>query len=255
MQLHFKKTGEGTPLIILHGLFGSGDNWMSFARMVAEKGFTVYQVDLRNHGHSPHATPHNYKAMSDDVHELISSEKLENVIVLGHSMGGKTGMQLAIDHTKDLEALIVVDIATHYYPIHHKTILDALISVKTEQLKSRDEAQQQLSLYIKDDSTIQFLMKGLYRKDEHFAWRFNIPVLNEQIDNVGEEMKSDKGIDLPVLFVRGEKSNYIDPGKFDECRKLFPKAELVTIPGAGHWVHAEKPEELLRAVLNFLVTI
>lgn len=252
MKLHFKKTGEGKPLIVLHGLFGSGDNWMSFSRMMAEENFAVYQVDLRNHGHSPHSLLHNYKVMSEDVLELIQTADLDKPVVLGHSMGGKVAMQLAIDHTDSLSSIIVVDITTQYYPVHHGTIIQALLSVDVNKIQSRKEAEEQLAVYINDAANIQFLMKGLYRKDEHFAWRFNLPVLSEQIENVGEEIKSEKPVDIPVLFIRGERSNYIDPGKFDECKNIFPDAKLVTISNAGHWVHADQPLKMMEEVMDFL---
>ena len=254
MQLHFKKTGEGHPFIILHGLFGSGDNWMSFARMIAEKGFAVYQVDLRNHGRSPHAAQHSFKLMSDDVFELIKTNNLDDVTLLGHSMGGKAGMQLAIDHKDCLSSLVVVDIATYYYPVHHGDILKGLFSVNLDTIKSREEAERQLALFIKEPSSQQFLLKNLYRKDDnHFGWRFNLQVLNDQIESVGREIINDVPVDLPALFVRGSNSKYIDPERFGECQKIFPKAELVSVENAGHWVHADQPQALLEVVMEFLV--
>lgn len=253
MKLHFRKTGEGRAFIILHGLFGSGDNWMSFARMLSEKGFAVYQVDLRNHGHSPHGALHNKKLMSEDVYELLQSNHLNNVIVMGHSMGGKVAMQLAVDHPEILASLIVVDIMPHYYPVHHRTILDALLSVDFDKVKSRDDVEQQLGIYINEFSTKQFLMKNLYRKDDKkFGWRFNLPVLNDQIEAIGEAIESNVDLDLPVLFVKGANSNYIDAGQFEDCKKIFPKAELAIIENAGHWVHADQPVKLLETVVGFI---
>ncbi len=253
MKLHFKKTGEGKPFIILHGLFGSGDNWMTFARALAEEGYSVYQVDLRNHGHSPHAALHNNKEMSQDVFELIQSNNLKDVVVLGHSMGGKVAMQLAIDHRESIASLIVVDILPHYYPVHHRTILDALLSVDIDHVQSRDEAEQQLGINIKEQSARQFLMKNLYRKeDKHFGWRFNLTVLNEQIESVGEAVESSIAVDLHVLFIKGGDSNYIKEGELIDSKKIFPKAELAIIENAGHWVHADQPVKLLEVVMNFL---
>ena len=252
MQLHYKKTGEGIPFIILHGLFGSGDNWMSFARMLSEKGYAVYQVDLRNHGRSPHAAQHSFKLMSDDVFELIKTNNLEDVILLGHSMGGKAAMQLAIDHKECLSALIVIDIATYYYPVKQDEILKGLLSLDLEQVKTRDEAEQQLGVHVKDLSSRQFLLKNLFRKENgQFGWRFNLPVLNKEIENIGQAIDG-LSADLQVLFVRGSNSNYIDPERFDECRKIFPKAELITIENAGHWVHADQPQAMLDAVMEFV---
>ena len=165
MQLHFKKIGEGKPFIILHGLFGSGDNLQSFARSLSTHGFAVYLVDLRNHGHSPHAEEHNYKVMSADVAELIQLENLQQPIVLGHSMGGKVAMQLAIDHPALLSKLIVVDMTPQTYPLQQQKIIDALNSVDLNLARTRGEAEKKLAEQIDDNVTRQFLLKNLYWKE------------------------------------------------------------------------------------------
>ena len=191
--------------------------------------------------------------MSNDLHELILNENLRDAIILGHSMGGKAAMTLAINHTNVLSALIVVDIATLYYPIHHRSILDALISVDLSKINSRDEVDQQLGLTIRENSTRQFLMKNLYRMDDKsFGWRFNLSVLNEQIEFVSQEMTSANPIQLSVLFIKGANSNYIKEDQFEECKKIFPDAELAIIENAGHWVHADQPLALLECVLSFV---
>ena len=254
MNLHYKKIGEGKPLIILHGLFGSGDNWQSFARNLAASNFSVYLVDLRNHGHSPHADKHNYKAMSEDVAEFIEQEKLREPIVLGHSMGGKVGMQLAISYPDILSKLMVVDMAPYSYPLHHQKIIAALNSVDLNEIHTRSEVEKKLSDRIEDNSTRQFLLKNLYWKsDNQLDWRFNLSAIEKDIAEVGIASQSEVPIELPVLFVKGEQSNYIDVEKFESFKIIFPNAELIIIKNAGHWVHADNPNDLLKVVLKFLI--
>ena len=253
MQLHFKKTGEGKPLIILHGLFGSGDNWQSFARSLAANNFSVYLVDLRNHGHSPPAVEHTYKAMSEDVAEFIKQENLYQPIVLGHSMGGKAAMQLVIDNPNLVSQLIVVDMAPYSYPLHHQKIIAALNSIDLNRLHTRSEVEKTLAEQIEDNSTRQFLLKNLYWKTDHqLAWRFNLSVIEKDIVEVGLATESKTPIEIPVLFVKGEYSNYIDVAKFESFKITFANAELVVVKNAGHWVHADNANDLLKVVLEFV---
>ncbi len=253
MQLHYKKIGEGAPFIILHGLFGSGDNWQSFARNLSANNFSVYLVDLRNHGHSPHADAHNYITMSEDVVALIEQQHLEQPIILGHSMGGKVAMQLAIDHPDLLSKIIVVDIAPYAYPLHHQKIIDALNAVDVQLIRTRGEAEKKLGEQIADNGTRQFLLKNLFWKaDNQLAWRFNLSVIEKDIAEVGAATESETPIEVATMFVKGEQSDYIDETKFESIKKTFPRAELVVIKNAGHWVHADNPNELLKAVLEFI---
>ena len=253
MQLNFKKIGEGKPFIILHGLFGMGDNLQSFSKSLTTHGYMVYLVDLRNHGQSPHDDLFNYNVMSDDVAELIESEKLFKPIVFGHSLGGKVAMQLAISHPHVASTIIVVDIAPHSYPVHHQKIIEALKSIDLQHTKSRGEAEKELAVQLKDNSTRQFLLKNLYWKNkDELAWRFNLTAIDIQIEEVGKPTESDFPVSLPVLFIKGEQSDYIDSSKFDEFKKTFTNARLVTIPNAGHWIHADNPNDLHKAILEFL---
>ncbi len=254
MQLHYKKIGEGKQFIILHGLFGSGDNLQSFARNLSTHDFEVYLVDLRNHGHSPHADEHNYKVMSEDVAALIEQEQLKLPIVFGHSMGGKAAMQLAIDHPTILSKLIVVDMAPYSYPVQHHKIIEALQSVDLNQLHTRGEVEKKLGGQIDDVVTRQFLLKNLYWKENNqLAWRFNLPVIARDIEEMGIAMESETPVLLPTLFVKGERSDYINTAKFESFKKTFPKAELDVVKNAGHWVHADNPEGLLNVVLQFVL--
>lgn len=240
-------------MIILHGLFGQSDNWNSLAKQFGEQGFETYIVDQRNHGLSPHSNDWNYKVMSDDIFELINDQQLKNVILLGHSMGGKTVMQFAMDHPELLDKLIVADISPKYYPLHHHAVLEALNAVDFNVVKTRREAETIMDRYIKDFGTKQFLLKNIYwKEDGMLAWRFNLKVITEQIENIGEATSLDKSCDVPTLFIRGEKSNYILNEDVPLIQELFPRSMLETIAGSGHWVHAEKPKEFFECVINFI---
>lgn len=260
MKLFHRKFGEGQPLIILHGLFGQSDNWNTLAKQISQNGFEVYTVDQRNHGLSPHSDVWNYKAMSEDILELIRDNDLKNVILLGHSMGGKTAMQFAVDHPEFLDKLIVVDIAPKFYAIHHQSVLDALHAVDFNVVKTRKEVEAVLSQFISDFGTKQFLLKNIFWTDEEeMAWRFNLNVITKQIENVGREVQdvseapsTDIVCDVEALFIRGEHSNYILDEDLELIHEIFPRSMLETIPGAGHWVHAEKPKEFFDAVMNFI---
>lgn len=252
MQLHFKKIGEGRPLIILHGLFGSSDNWQTLAKHFAENNFAVYLVDQRNHGHSPHAATISYKLMADDLFQFVTEEKISNACVMGHSMGGKTAMQFALHNPATVSRLIVVDMAPKYYPPHHREILDALLSVDLTKLKTRKEVEQVLFEKITDTGTRQFLLKNLYwLENEQLAWRFNLGVLDKEINNLSEAINSNT-FDKPVLFIRGENSNYISDKDVVQIKNLFPLSQIATAPAAGHWVHADNPKWLLETCLAFL---
>ena len=260
MKLFFRKFGQGQPLIILHGLFGQSDNWNSLAKQFSEQGFEVYTVDQRNHGLSPHSDVWNYKAMSEDLLELIKDNDLKNIVLLGHSMGGKTAMQFAVDYPQHLDKLIVVDIAPKYYAIHHQGVLEGLQAVDFNLVKTRKEVDEVLSKYISDFGTKQFLLKNIFWTDEEeMAWRFNLKVITQQIENVGKEVddvgkapSTDLVCEVQTLFVRGEQSNYVLDEDLDLIQEIFPRSMMDTIPGAGHWVHAEKPKEFYEAVLKFI---
>src|SRR4051812_47077540 len=162
MKLFFREAGEGQPLIILHGLFGQSDNWNTLAKQFAENNLKVFTVDLRNHGLSPHSEEWNYKVMSEDILELINDNNLQDSIILGHSMGGKVAMQLAIDHPEALNKLIIADMAPKFYPILHQKIIEGLQSVDFTKVKTRKEVESKLSEYIHDFGTKQFLLKNIY---------------------------------------------------------------------------------------------
>jgi len=253
MKLAFRKIGSGKPLFILHGLFGSSDNWQTLSKSFAEF-FTVYLIDARNHGRSPHSNEFSYALMSDDLLELMADEGLEKIILLGHSMGGKTAMQFAVSHPHKVEKMIIVDIGPKKYPATNQFVVDALDTFDPQNLSSRKEAEVLLAKYIPEESVKQFLLKNLYwNENQKLQWRFNYQSLKENLKAVGEVTPMPPNpIDIPVLFLKGEKSDYIFLADIKLMQAMFPQAQLQVIPNAGHWVHADKPKEFVEAVLKFL---
>lgn len=251
MKLHYRTEGEGKPLIILHGLFGSSDNWQTLGKSFAEQ-YKVYFVDQRNHGHSPHSDEFNYDLLAEDLHELLVDIGASKVHLLGHSMGGKTVMAFAAKYPQMVDKLIVADIGVKRYPMHHDVILDALKSLDLNQLKSRGQADKKMAEKIEDWGVRQFLLKNLYWVEKgQLGWRINIPVLEAEMENILDEIKIDS-LAIETLFIRGEKSNYILESDYPSIQLKFPNSKIETLLGAGHWVHAEAPEEFYKLVMNFL---
>jgi esterase len=251
MKLHYRILGEGEPVLILHGLFGSSDNWQTLSKTIAEK-YRVILIDQRNHGHSHHSDEMNYDLMVDDLMEMIRDENLSGIRLMGHSMGGKTAMFFAQRYPELLKQLIVVDMGLKKYPPHHQIIFEAMLSVDLKTVKSRKEVEETLRSYIQEPSVIQFLLKNLYWSDkEQLAWRFNLHVLYREIDEILAAVPPGR-IDVQSLFIRGERSNYILDSDFEKIEEQFPNSSVKTIPNAGHWVHAEAPQLFLSTVMEFL---
>lgn len=250
MKLHYREMGEGQPMVILHGLFGFSDNWQTHAKKLAEY-YRVILVDLRNHGHSEWSDAFSYDLMAEDIKELFDDLGLRKVILVGHSMGGKVAMLFAQKYDEYLEKLIVVDIGVKAYPMHHQHILAGMHAIDLEKIKVRSEAEAILKEHIDSDGVRQFLLKNLYWKEKgQLAWRMNLSVLEREMENILSALP-EKEVMLPTLFIRGELSNYILDEDFDHIEELFPDSDLITINGAGHWVHAEAPDEFMDAVLGF----
>jgi pimeloyl-ACP methyl ester carboxylesterase len=252
MRIHFQSYGHGTPLIILHGLFGSLENWHSVSQKLAAN-FQVFAVDQRNHGRSPHAAEMSYQLMAEDLKEFVASQQLGAVNLLGHSMGGKTAMLFALTYPALVRKLIIVDIAPRAYSDHHREILNALSSLDLTSLKSRAEMESQLSDSIPDLAVRRFLLKNVKRDEAGaFYWQMNLPAIEENYGRLSEGITSQRPFEKPTLFIRGERSNYIRDQDLPLIEKLFPRVEHRKIAGAGHWVHAEAPEAFLRTVREFL---
>jgi esterase len=251
MKLNFKKSGSGPPLVILHGLFGSLDNWFSIAKELMEH-FTLYLVDQRNHGDSPHSEDWNYAVMVEDLKELFDAEGLDKVFLMGHSMGGKTVMNFAVKYPERVEKLIVADISPRYYPVHHESILEGLNSLNLKEIKSRKEADDQLAKYISELGIRQFLLKSLTRDSTGFTWKINLSAITKNIENVGEALAEGTKFDGPTLFLAGANSNYIQQKDLQDLETHFPNYELEFIADAGHWLHAEQPHSVVEEMRRFL---
>jgi len=251
MELNFKKLGSGHPMVILHGLLGTLDNWITLGRQFS-KDFTVYLVDLRNHGLSPHSEEFTYDAMMQDILDLMEAEGIEKPILLGHSMGGKVAMSLALTNPTKISKLIVADIDAKAYHVQHEQILEGLNALPINKLSSRKEADDELAKYVDEFGIRQFLLKNLDRTSAGFSWKMNLPVITREIEKVGVEIGEGQSTDLPTLFIRGANSNYIKDENWTALKEKFPNAELKTIQNAGHWLHAEQPEEFYKIVMEFV---
>jgi esterase len=259
MKLFFRKSGEGFPLIILHGLFGMNDNWASLAKKYAAAGFTVYLPDLRNHGQSPHDDRFTIQAMAEDLAEFFDREQLARAHLAGHSLGGKVAMYFACLHPERVSRLVVADIAPRYYPPHHETVLAGIHAVNLESTASRSEAEKQMEKILPDAGVRQFLLKNLYWKEDpsnpsekNLGWRFNLHGIEPNIENAGEGLPENFRYDGPCLFIRGERSEYITARDYNTITRHFPQAMVETIPKAGHWVHADNPDGFSAVFLKFL---
>ena len=237
-------------MVILHGLFGYSDNWQTHAKKLAEY-YQVILVDQRNHGHSDWSYEISYDLMAEDLKELFDELNLEEVILLGHSMGGKTAMKFAQNYPDYLEKLIVVDIGTKTYPSHHEQILAGLHAIDLNVIHSRSEAEEAMAKYIESNGVRQFLLKNLYWAQKgKLAWRMNIPVLEQEMPAILQGLPSNEVL-IPTLFIRGMMSDYILGEDIPDLENQFSDSHFVSVENAGHWVHAEAPEEFIEAVLSF----
>ena len=252
MKLHSREIGEiGSRLVILHGLFGSSDNWQSLAKEFSES-HKVLLIDQRNHGRSPWNDVHTYDAMADDLKELLDEAGIPAISILGHSMGGKTAIRFAQKYPECLNKLVVADIGIKRYPPHHQTVLEAIHSVNLDLVESRKEAEEKVQAIATEKSISGFILKNLYRTTEgKYAWRMNVKSLENNMDAILSELPPEL-VQKPTLFLRGEHSNYITDEDLTTLSRLFPHLEVRTVQKAGHWLHSEQPEQFTREVLAFL---
>lgn len=253
MKLHTNILGEGTPFLFLHGFLGMGDNWKTLGGQFAEAGYQVHLIDQRNHGKSPHSDDFDYEIMADDIVEYCRQHNLSDIILLGHSMGGKAAMLVAAQNPDLVKKLIVVDIAPKYYAPHHQQILDGLTALEEANLSSRKEAENLLKEFISNKGIRLFLLKNLERESQDkLCLKLNLSALKANIEKVGEALPEDQKYTGETLFIRGENSDYITSEDEVSIKNQFPKAEIISIPDAGHWVHAENSDAFYEAVLKFL---
>lgn len=252
--LHSKIVGNGKPLCILHGFLGMSDNWKTLGTAYAENGFNVHLIDQRNHGKSFHSVDFNYDILANDLKAYLNFHKITKTSIIGHSMGGKTAMQFACSFPEMTDKLLVADIAPKFYPPHHHDIITALNSIDLAGKTSRNEVDEELKRYLNNIGVRQFLLKNLYwNKDKKLAFRFNLHVLSNKMEEVGDNISSTDHFSGPSLFLRGSKSEYVIESDTATIHKHFPSATVDTVSNAGHWLHAENPEEFLKKSLDFLV--
>ena len=266
MELYHKKLGSGPPLIIVHGLYGSSDNWLSIGKALSDR-YTVYLTDQRNHGRSPHSEIHDYPSMRDDLVEFMDRQNLPRAILIGHSMGGKACMFLAESHPGRIEALVVVDIAPTPYGEGerngqvqtHRKIMEAMMAVDFSRVASRSDAESQLARSIESRRMRSFLLKNLDgNATKGFRWRLNVHSLYRNLGNLmggldaGRYSGGEEIAGFPVLFIRGEKSDYITDEELLTIHQIFPMARVTTLPDAGHWLHVEQAALLIRTIRYFL---
>lgn len=263
MKLFYRKFGHGCPLIILHGLYGASDNWVSFAKSLAAY-FRVYLPDQRNHGQSPNSEQHTYTDLRNDLVEFISDHHIVKPVLIGHSMGGKTAMFFAARFPEMIRALVVIDISPRSYDeqnelssrfLRHSDILRILSDLPVTEFKTRDDADKALMNSIRIERIRQFLLKNLTRdKEGHFIWKLNLEALGKNLNNIMTGLEHEEILPhhFPVLFVKGARSDYISGSDTQLISKMFPEAQLKIIEGAGHWVHVENPDELFRIIYDFL---
>jgi esterase len=253
MQLHFKESGQGGAVILLHGLLGSSDNWHPVARRLAEN-FHVFALDQRNHGQSPHNDEMDYSLMAADVDEFMAARKIQTAFVIGHSLGGKTAMQFALQFPHRVEKLVVADMAPRAYAPAHDKIFAALLALDLKSFQTRTQIEDALAPEISSLNLRRFLLKNLGRDaDGKFFWKINLRGLSENYPKLGDAIFAATPFAKPALFIRGGKSNYLKPEDEPLIRELFPRSEIQNIADAGHWVHADAPDDFLRLARDFLL--
>lgn len=255
MQLNYKQIGQGSDVVLIHGLFGSLENLNVIAKPLSEH-FRVTNVDLRNHGLSPHSDEMDYLAMAKDIVELMATLKIQKAHLVGHSMGGKVAMQVALTHSELVDKLVVLDIAPVSYPARHTQILEALNAVKNADISDRKQADLIMQPYIEELGVRQFLLKSLYKNDEgKFVWRFNLSVLNNKYSTITDNINANNSCLCETLFIKGNDSDYILAEHRDAINVLFKNVSAKIIHGAGHWLHAQKPQAVNKAINDFLTAV
>lgn len=260
VELNQRITGEGAPLILLHGLFGSLENLGGIARRLQDE-WQIHALDQRNHGSSPHTDTMDYPAMAADVIAYLDRQGINKARILGHSMGGKVAMQVALQAPERVEKIVVADIAPVSYKPRHDAILEGLKNLDLQSARTRQDADKFLAEFVEMPSTRQFLLKNLERvpREEQqeggavFRWRLNLPVIDACYGNLAKAPEGDGPYEGPVLFLKGAESAYIQEKHRDEIMRLFPAAELRVIEDTGHWLHAEKADTFAALSRRFLV--
>jgi len=267
MKLNYRKIGSGHPLVILHGLYGSGDNWLSIGKSFSSF-CEVIMLDQRNHGKSPHHEVHNYEVLMSDLKEFLDHQGITKAMILGHSMGGKVAMRFAMEFPGMVTRMLVVDISPASYlddgdnrhlGVHEK-IIGAMQKVDLDNSVGLSGVQSQLVDLLQDERLVRFLLKNLRKETgEGYTWRLNLPVLRNSLRALSdgldiERLREMKISSFPILFIRGEESRYIGEEDRVLIKELFPLSQMVTLKNTGHWLHAEQPDRFARIVKRFILS-
>lgn len=251
MRLHYQSIGQGSPLVILHGLFGSADNWRGIAKALSSER-QIISVDLRNHGRSFHHSQQTFDLMAEDLLDLLDDLGLSTVDLLGHSLGGKTAMRFTHNFTDRVSKLIVVDIAPRQYADEHSVIFKALLALDLSKFSSRTAVSEALSDTLPDPQVRQFLLLNVQKTDQGFNWRINLQALFCNYPGLLQSVEPNDSVEVPTLFISGEKSNYVTDNDWQQIKSFYPNAKHVVIDNAGHWVHADQPDIFVEQVNRFL---
>lgn len=251
MTLYFQQQGEGKPILILHGLFGSSDNWRNIATSLSDIG-CIYTVDLPNHGQSPHTSQIDYDSMAKAIAQWMQDQQIHSANIIGHSIGGKIAMTIARDYPELVDRMIIVDMAPRQYDNHHQAIFDALLALDLATLQNRREADHHLSSTITEKAIRQFLLMNLVMKKDALHWRVNLSGLNTHYENLMRKITIQQPENKPVLFMRGGLSDYINEGDLKLIKQNYPNSTVELIPAVGHWIHAENPKAFLSIARSFL---
>lgn len=252
-MIYSKIEGSGKHFLIIHGFLGMSDNWKTLGTQFANLGYEMHLLDMRNHGRSFHSNEFNYEVMVQDVLEYCKANNLEHFILLGHSMGGKIAMNFACKYPEMIDRLIIADISPRKYEPHHQDVMQALNAVNFDLVKSRKEIEDEMGKFIHDFGTLQFLMKNVHRvTTEKFGYRFNLEVFNEDEDTIGEPLSKESQFSGKTLFLKGEKSKYIQESDTDDILFHFPNSKIEIVSNSGHWLHAENPVMFFDLVKAFI---
>lgn len=252
-QLNYKIIGQGSPIIILHGLFGMLDNWLNMAKRLEDEGYMVILIDQRDHGRSDHTEDFSYPLLAEDLYHFMEENWIHDAILIGHSMGGKTSLQFVSEHETMISKLMIIDIGIKKYSGGHQEVFDALLAIDIHNTQSRDEVQDLLMQNLHDLGTVQFLMKNLTRRKEGgFEWKMNLSLLHQKYQNILSEISFSHNCDTNTLFIRGDRSKYIQDEDWQLINEKLPNAKLKTIKDAGHWVHVDQPDELFTTIIDFI---
>lgn len=252
-MIYSKVEGTGKPFLIIHGFLGMSDNWKSLSTQFANEGFEMHLLDMRNHGRSFHSNEFNYEVMVQDVLNYVNDKKIDTFILLGHSMGGKVSMNFACDYPERVAKLLVADISPREYARHHQEVMTALNAVDFSKVTTRKEIEDVMSEFVKDFGTLQFLMKNVHRvTSDSFGFRFNLEAFNNDESIIGEALAVNKKFDGPTLFLKGDRSKYIQESDYVDIRNHFPNSMVKIISNSGHWLHAENPHDFFIKVNEFI---